>query len=350
MKSSAWVATTAARLAVVALLVALPTTAAAFRSPSAGPLAAVVSERALRHGDRGPAVAQLQDLLRQSGFDPGPVDGIFGPLTEAAVIAAQRHFGLEVDGLAGRMTVGALEGARSQAPSPAAAVQREAPGAVRREWPQPSETGLRIYDAVVAAADRQEAPAGGAAAALTFHHLPAPEALSALLQHLAAHDARATFFVTGTEAELRAADLQRIQAAGHDVGSLGYREVDLRNLPHWAVRAELRKAREAVAKATGAPPELFRPPLGRFDRQLVRLAEEEGMRMVLWSNAVAPAGVNGSPDRLAAHVLRALHPGAVLMIPLDVPGGVEAAHRVLQGMTEAGYRTQPPLSGHYDTK
>ncbi len=38
----------------------------------------------LREGDRGGRVVELQLLLRMTGHDPGPVDGIFGPLTVAA--------------------------------------------------------------------------------------------------------------------------------------------------------------------------------------------------------------------------------------------------------------------------
>lgn len=81
-------------LAALALLAVVPATAVAGRSAGSSPLAEVVSVRALRLGDTGPAVAELQELLRANGFDPGPVDGIFGPRTEAAVVAAQRHYGL----------------------------------------------------------------------------------------------------------------------------------------------------------------------------------------------------------------------------------------------------------------
>ncbi|GAW93667.1 peptidoglycan-binding protein LysM [Calderihabitans maritimus] len=41
----------------------------------------------------------LQLLLTRAGFDPGPIDGIFGPRTEAAVKAFQRQKGLPVTGV-----------------------------------------------------------------------------------------------------------------------------------------------------------------------------------------------------------------------------------------------------------
>lgn len=55
----------------------------------------------LRLGDRGPAVSRLQTLLIIAGFNPGPVDGIFGSRTQAALIAFQRSVReLEITGIA----------------------------------------------------------------------------------------------------------------------------------------------------------------------------------------------------------------------------------------------------------
>ena len=39
-------------------------------------------------GSRGNGVRDLQQALTNEGFDPGPADGIFGPMTLAAVISS----------------------------------------------------------------------------------------------------------------------------------------------------------------------------------------------------------------------------------------------------------------------
>ncbi len=55
----------------------------------------------LRLGDRGPAVRRFQTLLRFAGFNPGPLDGIWGPGTQAALLAFQRSIReLEISGIA----------------------------------------------------------------------------------------------------------------------------------------------------------------------------------------------------------------------------------------------------------
>jgi C1A family cysteine protease len=67
-----------------------------------------VSDPVIRRGSRGEAVMRLQTALTQLGFGPGPIDGIFGPLTDSAVRAYQSSRGLLVDGVVGPQTWGSL--------------------------------------------------------------------------------------------------------------------------------------------------------------------------------------------------------------------------------------------------
>ena len=60
--------------------------------------------RAIKRGAVGWDVAVLQFLLADHGFDVGTLDGRFGPLTRAAVVAFQRRARLAPDGIVGRMT------------------------------------------------------------------------------------------------------------------------------------------------------------------------------------------------------------------------------------------------------
>lgn len=77
----------------------------AFRKRSGG----AASPVALRIGDRGEAVRRLQRALGDAGHFDGPVDGAFGPGTEAALRRFQQAAGLRVDGVAGARTWAALE-------------------------------------------------------------------------------------------------------------------------------------------------------------------------------------------------------------------------------------------------
>jgi predicted chitinase len=60
-------------------------------------------------GSTGENVLKLQVKLKQIGFDPGEIDGDFGPKTEKALIDFQRKNKLQEDGIAGPKTLSILE-------------------------------------------------------------------------------------------------------------------------------------------------------------------------------------------------------------------------------------------------
>lgn len=126
--------------------------------------------------DGSERVRSLQRRLRQAGADPGPVDGRFGPQTEAAVRRFQGRQGLEVDGLVDEATRTALarravsavpERRRASAPRPEAPTPRPQPAAQVEQGPteepdppagaeprpaagaDPAEPGLPAWDIVL---------------------------------------------------------------------------------------------------------------------------------------------------------------------------------------------------------
>ncbi len=61
-----------------------------------------------KYGSRGNEVRQIQTRLKELGYNPGTIDGIYGTNTQNAVKAFQRDKGLSVDGIAGPKTLKAL--------------------------------------------------------------------------------------------------------------------------------------------------------------------------------------------------------------------------------------------------
>lgn len=64
---------------------------------------------ALAIGSRGDRVTGLQNALKQRGYPVGDVDGIYGSMTQSAVIAFQRDAKLPITGIADQTTIDALQ-------------------------------------------------------------------------------------------------------------------------------------------------------------------------------------------------------------------------------------------------
>ncbi len=83
-------------------------------TPAPPPELEVSLAEELAEGDAGPNVEQLQRALQALGIDPGPIDGIFGPRTKAAVTSFQEQHNLEADGVANEETLLSINNALSQ--------------------------------------------------------------------------------------------------------------------------------------------------------------------------------------------------------------------------------------------
>jgi hypothetical protein len=88
------------------------------------------------------AVRELQLRLRRLGHRPGPIDGLFGPLTEASVERFQRARGLQVDGVVGprtRARLVALTARRPAAPHGSATPKASPPDHPAPNRPAPAD-------------------------------------------------------------------------------------------------------------------------------------------------------------------------------------------------------------------
>ena len=84
---------------------ALPSSAV---SPTSSYLAGAAASEGLRPGFQGPAVAELQNRLKELGFYRGPLNGVYGAETETAVRQFQRSQNLADNGVANPATLAAM--------------------------------------------------------------------------------------------------------------------------------------------------------------------------------------------------------------------------------------------------
>lgn len=134
--------------------------------------------------------------------------------------------------------------------------------------------------------------------ALTFDDGPNPGWTPKLLDLLAAHEVRATFFMMGSHAQAEPELVRRIAAAGHVVGNHSWSHPNLARSAAARVREELKRTQQTLEQLVGARVRWFRPPFGARRPVVFRIAREMGMEPVLW-NAMTTDWSERSAERIA---------------------------------------------------
>lgn len=167
-------------------------------------------------------------------------------------------------------------------------------------------------------------PRGAPDVALTFDDGPHPSATPRVLDLLAAHDMRATFFVVGDNVRRHPALVRRMLAEGHAVGlhSDTHSYIYPLHSRAWVVR-DLRRCRSTVEDAGGVAPKMFRPPMGLRNPMIAAAVRELDLAMILWSAGGRDRGHDNGP-RVAARLARQAAPGAVLMLHDGAEPGKES--------------------------
>ena len=155
---------------------------------------------------------------------------------------------------------------------------------------------------------------GARGVALTFDDGPHPEGTPAMLELLARHGARATFFVVGEQVRRRPALLVRVSDEGHRVALHCDRHRLQSRLAPRLVRDDLRRGAAAIEDAIGAPASWHRPPYGIYSPAGLAAAREAGLRPLLWSRWGKDWRRFTTPARIAARATEALLPGDVILL------------------------------------
>jgi lysozyme len=100
----------------------------------------------LRLGSQGIQVAQLQEILRSLGLDPGPIDGIFGIQTLTAVKLFQQQHNLQSDGIVGSLTQDALNASLQPQPTGSVVPVNSLYGGLSGKLPLPGVALIKEFE------------------------------------------------------------------------------------------------------------------------------------------------------------------------------------------------------------
>lgn len=185
---------------------------------------------------------------------------------------------------------------------------------------------------------------GPAAIALTFDDGPDPEVTPRVLELLAGRGVRASFFCVGERVARHAALVRAITQGGHAVENHSQRHLHRFSLlgPR-ALGAEIARAQEAIAAASGQAAQFFRAPAGLRNPFLEPVLARSGLQLVSWTRRGFDT-VSANPARVLARLARRLGAGDILLMhdgnAARTGGGapvlLEVLPRLLDAVSAAG--------------
>lgn len=118
--------------------------------------------------------------------------------------------------------------------------------------------------------------------ALSFDAAWGNEDTGNILETLKKHDIKVTFFMTGEWVRKYPDDVKAIAAAGHDLANHSENHKHMSQLSKQQSIDEIMKAHKRVKELTGIEMELFRPPYGDYNNQVVGTARECKYYTIQW--------------------------------------------------------------------
>src|SRR4051812_33724847 len=148
--------------------------------------------------------------------------------------------------------------------------------------------------------------------ALTYDDGPNDPHTLNLLDVLAKHDVKATFFLIGKHVAAKPDIARRIAAAGHVIGNHTYNHPNLAFCSEARIRQELSDCKKILQDTVGDHSTLFRPPFGARRPRVLSIARESGLTPVQWS-VTCYDWKPTTAERVERHAARQISGGDIIL-------------------------------------
>jgi peptidoglycan-N-acetylglucosamine deacetylase len=174
--------------------------------------------------------------------------------------------------------------------------------------------------------------------AMTFDDGPSATLTPKLLDILAAHHIKATFFVLGEMVAEHPEILARAAREGHEIASHSWSHPNLGKMSQEGVRGQLQRTDDVIKNAIGKRPTLFRPPYGSItERQKHWIHDEFGYDIILWD--VDPLDwKRPGPAVVRNRILKETRPGSIILSHDIHPGTIEAMPSTFDELQAKGFK------------
>ncbi len=174
--------------------------------------------------------------------------------------------------------------------------------------------------------------------AMTFDDGPSATLTPKLLDLLAAHHIKATFFVIGENVAEHPEIVARAASEGHEIGNHSWSHPNLAKMSQENVRSQLQRTDDAIKSAIGKSPTLLRPPYGSItDHEKKWIHDQFGYDIILWD--VDPLDwKRPGPAVVRNRILKETRAGSIVLSHDIHPGTIEAMPSTFDELEAKGFK------------
>ena len=134
-----------------------------------------------------------------------------------------------------------------------------------------------------------------------------------ILETLAKHDIKATFFLCGVWVKAYPEDVKAIAAAGHEIGNHSLTHPHMNQLDAAGVQKEIKELDDQIESLTGKRCTLFRAPFGEYNDTVIKAARDIGYEPIQWNLDTIDWKKERSAETILDTVLPKLSPGSIIL-------------------------------------
>ncbi|WP_031422201.1 polysaccharide deacetylase family protein [Exiguobacterium sp. NG55] len=172
--------------------------------------------------------------------------------------------------------------------------------------------------------------------ALTFDDGPHPIVTPHILETLEKYQARATFFMLGSQMEFYPDVARQVALSGHELANHTEHHPDLTQLSEKGVKEELEQVDERIERLTGQRPSLVRPPYGAKNEMIEQIIQTKEQTLALWT-VDSFDWSHRNADQMYRLIMDNVHPSAVVLMHDIHESTAEGLPKVLDALKREGY-------------
>lgn len=169
--------------------------------------------------------------------------------------------------------------------------------------------------------------------ALTFDDGPAPQTTERILKTLEKYDAKATFFMLGSQVEAHPEIAKLVQEAGHELGNHSWSHSDLSRASDENITNEIHNTSKIIEDVTGEKPYSFRPPYGALN-DAVRMITD--IPIALWDVDTLD-WKHRNPQQMLHYVKQQTGLESIILMHDIHPSTADGLDAVMAYLVENGY-------------